>query len=356
ICFMFLIKQIGFLLGLLLLVIVFVDLVFYGNLRKGVKFKALGLVFLTGGFLFLLNRIWAWHCLEMEFAAFNNAMTLDNILASLKIFSNETIQKGFLIYVKAIFLGPADRLNLPYLFWYFLLGFLWIRLFKGMSPEENFRYGLLAKIMTIAFVLYLVMIYFFQVIVFRVGANYDHTVGLTRYLNIVFAQVMIFTLVFSVGRLWFGKHISARKMLIGVMGVTLLLGIPRIEKIVRPDKTDIQAESLAQKIFINTDRNRQNSICVVPGKNDQFLGIKLLYHLMPDRVNHNPFPVGTREQFMDRLVQCDHVLFFKPGTEVKAWIKELSASSLGAPGFYQIMAPKDDSTDKKGSLILRKLF
>ncbi|MCP4720935.1 MAG: hypothetical protein GY860_15890, partial [Desulfobacteraceae bacterium] len=163
ICFMFLIKQIGFLLGLLLLVIVFVDLVFYGNLRKGVKFKALGLVLLTGGILLLLNRIWAWHCLEMGFAAFNNAMTLDNILASLKIFSNETIQKGLLTYVKAIFLGPADRLNLPYLFWYVLLGFLWIRLFKGMSPEENFRYGLLAKIMTIAFVLYLVMIYFFQV-------------------------------------------------------------------------------------------------------------------------------------------------------------------------------------------------
>ncbi len=356
ICFLFLIKQIGLLLGLLLLVIIAADLIFNGNPGKQLKFKALGFLFLIGGFLLLLNRLWAWHCLEMGFTAFNNAMTLDNILAALNIFSDETIQKGFLIYVKAVFLGPADRFNLPYLFWYVLLVFIGIRLFRGMSPEENSRFGLLAKMMTIAFILYLVMIYFFQVIVFRVGANYDHTVGLTRYLNILFAQIIIFTFLFSVGRLWFKKPVSGKALLIGVIGVTLIFGISRIEKTIRPDNADIQAESLAQKIVLNTDRNRQNRICVIPGNKDQFLGIKLLYHLLPDRVNPDPFPAATREQFMDQLVQWDYVLFYQPDNRVKAWAEKLTNSSLGPSGFYEIMALKAHSLDKKESVTLRKLF
>lgn len=353
ICFLFLIKQIGFLLGLLLLVIISVDLILNGTIKKN-RTKALGFLMSIGGFLLLLNRLWACHCLEMGFTAFNSAMTLDNILAALKIFSDETIQKGFLIYAKAIFLGPADRFNLPYLFWYVLLGFLWFFLSKRMTLEEQSRYGMLAKMMTIAFVFYLVMIYFFQIVVFGVGESFDHTVGLTRYLNVLFAQIVIFTLLFSVGRLWFKKTISGKMLLTGVIGVILILGISRIEKTIRLDRADIQAEHLAQKIVMNTDRNRQNRICVVPGMDEQFLGIKLLYHLLPDRVDYNPFPVATREGFMAKLVQYEYVLFYESDNRVNAWVKELSGFPLEVPGFYRIIEPS--SPFRKEPETLRKLF
>ncbi|MBA3011444.1 MAG: hypothetical protein KJ658_03225 [Proteobacteria bacterium] len=356
ICFLFLIKQIGFMLGLLLLVIIFFDLLFHGDFRKDRKFKALALVMLIAGGLLFLNRLWAWHCVEMGFTGFSNAITLETIMESFKIFSKGPVQNGFLIYVKAIFFGSADRLNLPYLFWYLLSGVLWTRIFKGMTPKERSRQGLLIKIMAGAYILYLVMNYFFQVIVFKVGANFDHIVGLTRYLNILFAQMVIFTLLMSVGRLWFKKVIPPKAVLTGAMAVMLILGISRIEKLLHPDKHDLDARHLAQKITMNTDRNRQNFIGVIPGMNDQFLGIKLLYHLLPDRVNYSPFPLSDQDGFMEGLAQYDYVLFYRSDEKVSAWAEELSGIPLETPGFFQIMHREFPASDTQKSATLKKVF
>jgi len=349
IIFLFLIKQIGFVLGLLLLIIIFLDLVFYANVKKNQKIKTLGLVVLIAGFLLFLNRLWSWHCLEMGFTAFNNDMTLDNIYTALTIFSNEMVQKGFLIYLKGISLGPADRFNLPYVFWYVLLFFLWVRMFKQMKPEESSRYSMLVKILTISFLFYLVMIYFFQIIVFKVGAAYDHPVGLTRYLNICFAPMMIFTLLISVGRLWWKGNIPLKTVYTGVMVVMLVLGISRAGK--KQDKIDMEAEQLARNIVMKTDRNRQNHIYVVPGIRSPFLGIKLLYHLLPDRVDHDLPLEMTQEQFKNKIGTYEYVLLHHPDNRVK----ELAGGLFthGDFGFYRV-AYHSPGLDE--SAILKKIF
>ncbi|MBU0969885.1 MAG: hypothetical protein KKC20_04525 [Proteobacteria bacterium] len=357
ICFLFLIKQIGFMLGLLLLVIIFFDLVFHGELRKDRKFKALALVVLMAGGLFFLNRLWAWHCAEMGFTGFSTAtITLETILASCGIFSKGAVQDGFLIYVKAVFFGSADRLNLPYLFWYLLLGGVWTFMLKEMTPKERSRQGLMIKIMAGAYLLYLVMNYFFQVIVFKVGANFDHIVGLTRYLNILFAQMVMFTLLMSVGRLWFKKIIPPRAVIAGAVTVMLILGLSRIEKQRHPDKHDLEAKDLAQKITMNTDRNRQNSIGVIPGINDQFLGIKLLYHLLPDRVNSSPFPLADPAGFMEKLAQYDYVLFYRSDEKLSAWAEVLSGLPLEIPGFYRVIPREITASDTRKSATLKRVF
>ncbi|MCP4024148.1 MAG: hypothetical protein GY729_20060, partial [Desulfobacteraceae bacterium] len=254
ICFLFLIKQIGFALGLLALAFIFLDILLCSHLVKKEKLKLMGGVILVGAALFGIKTIWAHHCELMGFTAFNNAINFESIKTALHIFSNDQIKKGFFLFIKDIFLGPADRLNLPYLVWDIGLGFLWIKLLKDKDFSQKKRYGRIIIFFAASFVLYVAMLYFLQVIVFKVGVAFDHTVGLTRYLNIFFTPMVLFTVLVFFHHTFFKKVQIPLKALIVFSGlVILILGASRIETSMHREPGDVEAQKISNKISSHID-------------------------------------------------------------------------------------------------------
>jgi len=355
-CFLFLIKEIGFVLGLFVLIIILFDLIFHKDLDRKIKVKAIIFVFFTTGILFLLKQTWAVHLQTTGFLKFNTAVNMESIKLSFHIFSDENIQKGFLIFIKGILIGPADRLNLPYIFWYLAVVFFWIKIFAKLSADNKSRYARLLKIISVSFMIYLIMMYFLQIIIFRVGAGYDHTIGLTRYMNIFFSQVVFFTALLYVDYSFFQKKVSDKMVYSFIIAVILVLGLSRIETSLHRESHYKEAELIAKKVEMNIDNTKENLICIVPGTDDKHLGIKLLYHLLPNRVNHGGFPVKNREIFLSNLLKYDYVLFNNPNDSIVEWITPFIDKTFENLGFFMIKSDGVLQTGKDKNIRLKRLF
>ncbi len=368
--FLFLIKEIGFVLSLLILVIIFFDLIFQKSHERKTKIKFIIYIVLLGGLLCLLKQTWAEHCQIMGFGKFNSAVNMDSIRQSFHIFSNQDIQKGFLIFLKDIFIGPADRLNIPYAFWYLSIIFIWFKILGKQNDYNKSRFILLGRILSVAFIIYLVMIYFLQIIVFKIGINGEHTIGLTRYLNIFFSQIVFFLSLLYIEQLLLSRQVSNKVSFSFILVVILVLGFSRIETTLRLEDHHKTAGLIAQKIENNIDKEQKQLICIVPGSNDNHLWIKLLYHLFPNRINHGAFPVKTREIFLSKLSQYDYVLFNNPGEKIVKWISPFTdhadEHNIMQPGgtqsYYKINIQKRSKADSENmwfeekKIRLEKLF
>ncbi|WP_300456970.1 hypothetical protein [Desulfobacula sp.] len=353
-CFLFLIKEIGIALCLLLLMIILFDLFFHRDLDGKVKFKSIVVVILTGGIVYLLKQTWTDHCQMMEFLKFNTGVNMDSIWQAVQFFSDGTVQKGVWLFVKGIFIGPADRLNLPYVFWYLAVVFFWIKILSKQTTDNKTRYARCLKILGASFAVYLILMYFLQVIVFKVGENYDHTIGLTRYLNIFFCQVVCFTLLLY-GDQYLQHIVSNKRVVFFITGVILMIGLSRIETELHRDSHYNEAEQVAKKIEKNIDKGKENLIGIVPGTNDHHLGIKLLYHLLPNRVNHDGFPVQDKDVFLSSLQQYDFVLFNEPGDRIEEWIHPFVETPFDNTGFFKIILGGTDNVKDK-IIKLEKVF
>ena len=355
ICFLFLIKEIGFALGFFLLIIIFFDLVFHKDLDRKTRVASIVFVVFIGSILFVLKQTWTDHCQAMGFLKFNTAVNMETIKHSLQIFSNENIQKGFFLFIRDIFIGPADRLNIPYIFWYLAVIFFWIKIYNKAGIKNQNRYARLLKILSVSFVIYLILMYFLQIIIFNVGVSYDHTIGLTRYLNIFFSQMVFFAVLLFVDHTFFKNTVSNKMLYSFILFGFLVLGISRIETTFHRDSHDKEAELIAQKIEMNMEKKKENLICVVPGTNDHHLGIKLLYHLLPDRVNHGGFPVQNKDIFLSSLQQYDYVFFNHPDPPVIEWIHPFVDKTFENQGFFRIRKEGTQTAEDK-NIKLIKLF
>ncbi len=355
-CFLFLIKEIGFVLGLLVLILVFVDLIFHPDLDRRTRMKSILLIVLTAILLFVLKQIWASHCQVMGFLNFNTAVNMESIWQSFNFFSDSSIQKGALIFMKAILIGPADRLNFPYIFWYLFVIFFWVRIFLKEEKDNKARYARLLKILSVSFVIYLLMMYFLQIIIFKVGDRFDHAVGMTRYLNIFFSQVVFFTALLYVDHRFFQNNISNRVVFSFIMVLILILGLSRVETTLHRDSHSRDAKQVAEKIEKNIQKGKENRIAVVPGTHDHHLGIKLLYHLLPNRLNYGGFPVHDRDIFLSTLLGYDYVFFNNPDARTLELISPLVDKTFENQGFYMIRSKEPVLAGKDKNLGLKKIF
>ncbi len=356
VCFLFLIKEIGFVLGVLILVIVFFDLVLNDNLTRKEKIRATAIIFFTGGVLFLLRQTWVNHCQLMGFVNFDSAVTIESIKQSLNIIDSQKVQKGFGLFIKGITLGPADRLNLPYILWFGTLIFLWVKIFSKAQARMKKRYSILLTILTVSFVIYLFMLYFMQIIIFGVGDSNMSVVGLTRYLNILFAQVVFFTILMFVDTHFFNHRIPNSKVAAFITITLLALGISRAETTIRREDHFKTAEQIAEQIAVNIDTTEEISICVVPGNNDDHLGIKLLYHLLPGRINYTPFPEGDQAVFTSNLLQYDYAFVNHPSEKIRNWITPVISEPFEGQGFFKIIPARDQGSAQEPVLALEKIF
>jgi len=226
ICFLFLMKEIGFFLGLVVLLVFFVDFVF----TKDIERKTWMITFLVfcfyAGLLFVLKQSWTKHCVEQGFLQFNNAMNWESISVALNIFSNTEAQKGFALFASEFLIGESDRLNLPYVIWYLILAGIVLKI-----EVKNFYKKRLVRIFSVliaALLMYLTMLYLFQIIVFEVGTNNDHIIGFARYFNILFSPlVFLLFLLFVEKKLQSYRKISVKVIVTSACFVFLIVGIEK---------------------------------------------------------------------------------------------------------------------------------
>ncbi len=347
VCFLFLIKEIGFVMALVLVTIFLTDLVFHRKTDLAGKMKALGWILFTVFLLAVLKQTWANHCIEMGFPQFNNAMSPESLKQAMDIFSNPDARKGAILVLKELLFGESDRLNLPYIFWYLFLSLLFVKIRSRVNGELSDRFVRTVSVLLFALSLYVVMLYFLQIIVFHVGQVNDHTIGFVRYLNILFSpMVFLFVLIFANERVPSERLPNKAVLAVGIT-VCLMLVFSRVENSIRREEHYVEAGIIAEKIQAALDENTVHRIGIVPGVKDNHLWIRMLYYLLPNRVNHGRFPAENQSDFLAGLKQYHYLLFYQPEQEIIDWAAGLVDKPIGKQGFYRVYS---DSCIKKQPL------
>jgi hypothetical protein len=347
ICFLFLIKEIGFVLGLFILTVMLFDILADYNIDKKNKLKALGFLFLTGAALFLLRTLWIRHVTAMGFMEFHRAICWESIKNTLHIFSDKGIQKGFFIFIKELIIGPADRLNIPYLFWYIFVAFLWLKILKTVRNWERPRFLLFSGTVFMSFLVYVALLYCLQIIIFQVGNAYDYTIGFSRYLNIVFSQIVFISVIIFFHTFVFnGKQVS-RKVCILLTGVVLLvLGFSRLEVDLHREKQDIQIQNFSEQIK-NKINNDSHSIGIITGKSDNTSKLQFLYHLLPNKVDYSARRFSDENQLIQYIIQYDYILLYNPGPLILGWLKPYAGEENKIEKISFLIVQQDKSENKR---------
>ncbi len=322
ICFLFLIKEIGFMLGLLISAIIVFDLLADKKLDWNEKFKPLGFIILTGAIVLLLKKLWISHISAMGFSEFANAIHLESIRNTLNIFSNEEIKKGFLIFMKEAFIGPADRLNIPYLLWYIIIAFLWIKNLNTIQDKDRSRFFLVSGIILISFLLYAFLLYCLQIIIFKVGSDFDHTMGFSRYLNILFSPIIFMvTITYFYTNIFNIYEIKIKILYPLICVVMLVLGFSRLEVYLNQEKQDVYVKAAADKIETKIE-NGVKSIGIITGKNDNIANLQFQYHLLPNQVEIDIIREFKNDNhLMQYMTTFDYMLLFHPQTIILDWLR-----------------------------------
>ncbi len=354
--FLFLIKEIGFAMSVLLIIIIVSDLLIQkgAGMRQKVKFLAVTAVTIAG--LFLLKGLWQSHCQAMGFVNFSGAINPASIKASLDIFGNEAARKGFYIFIKGLFFGEADRLNMPYILWFAAAGFLWYKNILLVQTARAHHMRRLFNILFAAFILWVVMNYFMQLIVFRIGVSYPHTVGLERYLNIYFAPVLLFLLACYLKQGPLKKRVPNKALASILIVFFLITTLSRIETSLRREPHFIEAQALAEKIEKAIAPGGQQKIAVIPGKNDNELWIQLLYYLLPHDIKKGAFPAASQKEFANILKIYDYVLFYTVNDSILKWTAPFFNGQIEPGSFYKVVKKNGEQDSHKVPVTLKRMF
>ncbi len=308
---LYLIKEVGFLLAIFTLLAVLFDLIYMTGIQGKEKKTALCLIVVLFIYLVLQKIGWDSHCTGQGFHQFHSAISLDGIRSAFDFTGNSNSWQGFTIFLKSIILGSADRLKLPYIVWYLLLGTLWVRMFKGFSKNEKNRHYRLFSLTISVFLLYLAMNYVMQVLIFGLGTTTQTTTSLSRYINIFLCWFILFTVANAlVDKLSLQTSSKTRWPTIVYIIAALLLAGSSLPQKTKPYEREIQ--ELVAKTGKHVESN--NQVCISPGRlEEHYLGFRLTYLLFPARFNADPFPGQSRQNNLEqKLATCDYLLIYMP--------------------------------------------
>ena len=343
-CFLFLIKEIGFILGLLILVIIFFDVVLNKTCDKKNKFKTVMFIIIIVALLFVLKKLWMSHVSSMGFVEFHSAVNWASIKTTLHIFSDKQIQNGFLIFIKEIFIGSADRLNIPYVLWYIFIVFLGYQIFKKSQVQERSRLFLFSGLLLISFFFYLFLLYCLQIIVFGLGSSSEYTIGFARYLNILFSPI-VFIVIISFFHLLVLKQREVRKKtsIYLMVIIVLVLFFSRVEVSLHRDKQDIQIQEISEQI-VNKLNHNIHSIAVIAEQEDGVANLQFLYHLLPNKVDYKVKKITNNAQLKAYIVKYDYILLYYPNVLILEWIKSYTKDISTNPiNFFRVQQTKTDN-------------
>jgi len=332
---LYLIKEVGFFLAISLLLAVLLDLIFASDIqekeRKASLFLCLGLFF----YLILQKICWDSHCAALGFSQFHSGISLEAIGTAFNLTGNSESRHAFFIFLRDILIGSADRLNLPYLLWYLLLGLLWCRILKVSDNNERQQYYRQFYLLLPLFLIYLGMNYVMQVVIFGLGISRETTTSLDRYVNIYFFWFVLFTIETSLVRTFLAKKSakSRRSVVFIIIAALLLAGssIPHSRK-----KYERELDALLPELKSHIETGSR--ICLTPGNiEDHYLGFRLLYYLFPTRCNVESFPgYSGRKNLEEKLLACDYLLFYQPDRKTRHMFSSFTADKIVHQSLYKV--------------------
>ncbi len=189
--------------------------------------------------------VWDNHCETLGFNQFHSGISLESLKAALNLPGSDDSRRGVCLFLKNLTIGGADRLKLPYLLWYFALGWLWYQTLKNYSSFERGRYFRLFCITLPIYLLYLGMNYVMQFVIFGLGTITEATTSLDRYVNIFFCWLILFTLTtVIVDRFTSGKPVTSRWPTVLIAVAVLLLAGSSLPK--KQKKYELEITNLLQ--------------------------------------------------------------------------------------------------------------
>jgi FlaA1/EpsC-like NDP-sugar epimerase len=239
-----------------------------------------------------------------------------------------------------------------------VVAFLWFRILKTVQEKEKSRVFLFSGLLLLSFFLYLFLLYCLQIIIFNVGSSFDHTIGFSRYLNIVFSQIVFIIIIVFFHIHILNKRDISRKVCILTIGIVLLvLGLSRIEVYLHRENQDIQIQKLSEQIEnkINKDIN---SIAIITGRSDNIPNLQFLYHLLPNKVDYSAKTFSDENQLIAYILKYDYVLLYNPESVILEWIKPYvgKENSIENICFFHVLQDKSETKRLEKSLLERVLL
>lgn len=330
--FLFLVKQVGFALSIVALLMIFIDLFFNSFENKKEKIKAVLIVLTIGIGVVILQQIWAHRIQVLGFAEFHNAINPGTIKKALNIFGDAQVRKGFAIFVKEVLLGPADRMNLPYLFWYAILVFLGYKI-KGHFPADSRkRRTVFFSSLCMILIIYLFSLYLLQIIIFNVGGSSDHAIGFARYFNIFFLPVVMICVLTALHQIRLkDRPVNVKVCTVFCILIITVLFASRVEVFLHREKQDVEVEMISHKIKNHIELKEGVLIGIITSKFDGLANLQFLYHLLPDTVDYNVSRFRDIEKMVQYIQKHDYVIVYYPGPGLSGWIGSLTNGNAEFP-------------------------
>jgi len=190
-------------------------------------------------------------------------------------------------------------------------------------------------------------LYCLQIIIFKVGSTYDHTIGFSRYLNILFSPIVFIVTIVFFNSIIFNTYEVSRKILLSLIVVVLLvLGLSRVEVYLNREKQDIQIQEFSDRIG-NKIKNGINSIGIITGENDNIANLQFLYHLLPNKVD-----LSGRKKFLNQnelmqyITKYDYVLLYNPEPLILDWLEPYIGEKTRAEKISFLRVRQDKSKEK----------
>ncbi|ASQ47353.1 hypothetical protein [Legionella clemsonensis] len=248
----------------------------------------------------LTKFLWKFHVSSYDFHSFSQEVSLKTATAALNPF-NPAYHQVQQLYIKEMLFASFDYLiKLPYLLLYLFIAGLWYWSLKN-EDIDKVRLNRAMMVFILFAVLYLLMLYCLQAIVFAVGHENKKILGFHRYFNMLFLPwfcLLIFAILDATKSPAWDSLSKPAPLMVIIVAVTLLIGgkIERIRKFYQPHQLyQLQALIEAQVQQLN---NNNWSICVInPPKPAYQVTMPLSYFFMPNRIL---YPIDTKE-----LANCE---------------------------------------------------
>lgn len=334
---LYLVKEVGFLLAIFLLFVILQDILYLKEIEK--KDKKISLFLCFSLFLYLIFQKYAWdtHCAALGFNQFHSGISFEAVKDALNLVGNSDSRHGFYLFVKGILIGPADRINLPYILWYIALGWIWYTLFKVEYKEKGKRYFLLFRLAIPVFVLYVLMNYVMQFVIFGLGTTTESTTSLSRYINIFFCWIIFLTLFsyivsrFESERL-FKNHLSNTIIMVAAL---LIVGSSYPKKEPQYEHEIQQLVSSIENVF-----DPENQVCITPGNvTDHYLGFRMLYHFLPTYFNVTSFPTMSGKNSVEQqLKTCDYLMIYLPTESTGRVLSPFTSEAIEDQSLFKVVS------------------
>lgn len=316
---LFLIKEIGFVLSLMVLGMMICDLLSDPDISRAKKMGFTLIIFVNLCMVFGLKLSWGIHIVQMEFNQFHSAISLESAKEAFN-FGLPQNRGAAWKYLKEVFIGSADRLNIPYFVWYLVT--LWMGIvIAAKEKRDDLRRMRFFFMVAFFMLIYLAMLYCLQVIIFGLQKGSEEVIGFSRYFNILFAPLVFIVIISFLHRALPEQRLLNKKVPIILVALALIaVFASRIEVALHREKQDVEIQQLSEQ-YVSHLSEGNFAVGVIREKRDNLAQLQFLYYFLPNKVDYNSARFENPDDLQEYIIKHDFLILFDPAPETLDWLK-----------------------------------